>query len=112
MLRIGNCRKYTCSPYTPGRIGFGLSVSKPISHDSLIGDAKELTTELRAHTVVTLAHQRDSAFKSGVDASVQAQTLFINVPGRWLISMKIVSAPSIQNRHGKSPAACGQSQLV
>jgi len=48
--------------------GFGLSVGKPISHESLIGDANELTAELQTHTVATLAEDRNALFKGRVDA--------------------------------------------
>lgn len=47
--------------------GFGLSVGKPISHESLIGNANQLATELQDHTMDTLARDRNASFKSRAD---------------------------------------------
>lgn len=48
--------------------GFGLSVGKPIPHESLVGDANQLTTALQAHTVTTLAQNRNAVFESVANA--------------------------------------------
>lgn len=43
--------------------GFGLTVGKPIDHESLTDDATKLTAALQDHTVSSLARDRDAIFR-------------------------------------------------